>query len=278
MSNKRSNSQLSPEQLFNNQNKKQNTETVQSKQIQQNMNNSQNSAAADAFSWNKLCNLLDDKLKDVAKKEDVLSIKKEIDELREENVVLRNEVKMLSSRIEQIDRRSRLTNIVVSGMASANATAAKLDFINLCTNNLNVNANVVTVRALPSKGTFVFTLETYLQANNILAAKDKLKGGTIYIQKDYTKEEQNTRYNLRQLNKKISNLNLNIKVRLGEFCTFINNKKYSWMPGKFVAYSNEDADYLKNLLVQANYSMDVIVKVNIAAISNANNNVYANEQ
>lgn len=278
MNNKRNNRQLSPEQLITNQNKKQNTQNITSKQIQQNMDNNQNSAASDAFSWNKLCNLLDDKLKDVAKKEDVLSIKKEIDDLREENVVLRNEVKKLSSRIEQIDRRSRLTNIVVSGLASANAAAAKLDFIDLCTNKLIVNANVVTVRVLPSKGTFLFTLETYLQANNVLAAKDKLKGDMIFIQKDYTKEEQDTRYNLRQLNKKISNLNLNIKVRLGEFCTFINNKKYTWMLGKFVAYSNEDADYLKNLLIQANYSMDVIVKVNIAANSNAINNIYANEQ
>lgn len=276
MNNKRSR-QLSPEQLITNQNKKQNTQNITSKQIQQNMANNQNSAS-DAFSWNKLCSLLDDKLKDVAKKEDVLSIKKEIDELREENAVLRNEVKMLSSRIEQIDRRSRSTNIVVNGLVSANAAAAKLDFMDICTNKLYVNANVVTARSLPSKGTFMFTLETYLQATNVLAAKDKLKGGTIFIQKDYTKDEQNTRFNLRQLNKKILNLNMNIKVRLGEFCTFINNKKYTWMLGKFIAYSTDDANYLKNLLIQANFNVDVGVNVYEAAKSKGSNNENTNEQ
>lgn len=120
----------------------------------------------------------------------------------------------------------------------------------------------------------MFTLETYLQATNVLAAKNKLKGSKIFIQKD----EQNTRFNLRQLNKKILNLNMNIKVRLGEVCTFINNKKYTWMLGKFIAYSNDDANYLKNLLIQANFTVDVTVNVTEAAKSNGSINVNTNVQ
>lgn len=258
MNNKRRR-QFSPEQLFDNRNKKQNTSSLAigiNKQTQQIMGTEKN----DVFSWDKLCNMLDSKLKDVAKKEDVLLIKTEIDDLREENVQLRKEVKMLTSRIEQIDRRSRASNIVVSGMLCNNISAAKFDFINLCNNSLGVNAKVVNARSLPSINTFLFTLETNLQAVNVLEAKNKIRGTKIFIQKDYTKEEQNMRYNLRHINKSISKYNMNIKVRLGEFCTYINDKKYTWEDGKLVALSNTDAETLRNLLVKANLSTAVIVK------------------
>ena len=46
-------------------------------------------------------------LKMLQKKDDVLSIKSDIDELREEYAKYRNEVKTLYFRIEQIDRRTR---------------------------------------------------------------------------------------------------------------------------------------------------------------------------
>lgn len=271
MSNKRSR-QLSPEQLINNNNKKQNINCNQ-----QNMDANKNDTA-DVFSWNKLCSLLDDKLKDVAKKEDVQSIRIEMDELRVENTKLRNEVKVLSSRIEQIDRRSRSSNIVVSGLVCVNAAAAKAVFNKLCTDSLNVYANVVTVRDLPAKNTFLFTLESQLQVVNVLGAKDKLKGGTIFMHKDYTKDEQNIRYNLRKLNKTISNLNMNLKVRLGEFCSYIDNRKYSWALGKIVAYSVDDHEFLIKLLSKSNYSIDVIVKDNSVTNANASTSINNNTQ
>lgn len=98
-----------------------------------------------------------------------------------------------------------------------------------------------------------------MQVNNVTAAKNKLKGNTIYIQKDYTEEEQNARYNLRQISKCISGKNSNVKVRLGEFCIFVNNNRYTWSSGKIIANSNSDAEYLRNLLTECSYTADVCV-------------------
>lgn len=214
----------------------------------------------DVFSWEKFCNILDLKLQDVAKKDDFGPIVAEIMELRDENKKLRNEISQLTSRLEIIDRKTRSTNIIVNGMKSKNLTTAKTDFTQLCSNTLGVNANVVTARALPNEERYIFTLESNFQAANVLAAKDKLKGKDIFIQKDYTKDEQNVRYNLRKLNRNISKLKKNAKVRMGEFCVFINDRKYSWMKGQVAAYNNDDAQYLKSILSDDSYPIGVIAK------------------
>lgn len=249
MSNKRSINTTSPEQLLNDNNKKQITKQTMSQQ-----NN------ADVFSWNIFSSILDEKLKDVAKKEDLVTLKNEIEELKEENKKLRSDINKLATRLEYIDRKTRSANVVVSGLNSTNIIDAKTDFVDLCTNTLKVNINVVTVRSLPSNRTFLFTLETNMQALNVLAAKGNLKGVAIYIQKDYTYDEQHARYNLRKISKNLSALNKNLKVRLGEFCIFVNNKKYTWSTGKVFACSNADADFLRSLLSDANYPLDVVAK------------------
>lgn len=255
MSFKRHRNLSSPEQLTNNNYKKQLTTNIMD-----------NQTTPDVFSWDKLCNLLDAKLKDVTRKEDLVSIKTEIEELREENVKLRNDINKLTTRLEYIDRRTRSANIVVSGLNSNSNNEAKNEFTKLCTNVLKVNIHVVNARKLPSKNTFLFTLETNMQAINVIAAKGNLNDGSIFIQKDYTNEEQNVRYNLRQINKAVANPQNNLKVRLGEFCIFINNKRYTWSMGKAVANCNDDAVFLRNLLSEANSSIDVTVR-------NMNNNV-----
>ena len=40
-------------------------------------------------------------------------------------------------------------------------------------------------------------------AQNVVMSKSKLRGRRIYIQKDYRSEEQQVRFNLRQLSKNI---------------------------------------------------------------------------
>lgn len=182
MNNKRSRNLSSPEHLPNN-NKKQLT-----KQIMENQ-----TATPDVFSWNQLCNLLDSKLKDVARKEDLVSIKTEIEELREENTKLRQDVNKLSSRLEFIDRRTRSANIVVNGLNSEKMHDVKTEFVNLCTNVLNVDVYVVNTRKLPAKKSFLFALGSCMQASNVLNAKGNVKNKEIFIQKDYTKYEQHVR-------------------------------------------------------------------------------------
>lgn len=53
-----------------------------------------------------------------------------------------------------------------------------------------------------------------------------------------------------------------MKIRLGEFCIFVNDKKYTWSSEKVVAYSTADAEFLKMLLSEACFAVDVITRVN----------------
>lgn len=252
MNNKRTFDSTSPDNTENNNSKKH--------LICQNMSANNQSPSQDVFSWEKFSSLLDDKLKDVARKTDLLAIKADIDELKEENIKLKNDVKKLTSRLEYIDRRSRSANVVVGGLNVSNIQNAKAEFTKLCSDVLNVNIDVVSTRMIAAGKTFLFSLGSSTQAFNVVAAKGKLKGQQVYIQKDYTEEEQNVRYNLRQLSKKITQINQSVKVRLGEFCIFINNIKYTWSSGKVIAYSNNDAEYLNNLLTECNYRIDVCVR------------------
>lgn len=211
----------------------------------------------DVFSWDKLCGLLDEKLKDVTRKEDLAVIRSEIDDLKSENIKLKEDIKKLTSRIEVIDRKSRATNVMVNGLDCTAVPSAKTKFMDICKNILQVEVNVISTRIISSGKSCLFTLETSSQANNVLTAKGKLKGQQIYIHKDYTEDDQCSRYNLRQISKVISKSKKDVKVRLGEFAIFINDKKFTWFNGKIKAYSDNDTEYLRKLFDECGCSYDV---------------------
>lgn len=219
--------------------------------------------SGDVFSWDRLSQLMDVKLVDVARKSDLLEVNTQIEELREENRQLKDDIKKLSSRLELIDRKSRAASIVVGGLNSNNIHTAKAEFIDICLKLLEVHVNVLSVRILSKKMNFLFNLESTVQVNNIMAAKGKLQGVPVYIQKDYTEEEQSTRYNLRMISKSISKKDATIKVRLGEFCIFVENKKYTWSKGNVVAYCSNDADFLLNILEKCGHLVEVVVRNNL---------------
>lgn len=249
MSNKRTLQFTSPEY----------TEKNNSKKFLQNNNMANQTNPQDVFSWDKLCSLLDDKLKDVTRKSDLVELKSDIEELKEENKKLKNDVKKLTHRLETIDRRSRSSNVMVAGLSSNNIHTAKTEFLKLCSDMLKININIMSTRMIAGGRSFCFTLETSMQAYNVISAKRKLDGQNIFIQKDYTEEEQNVRYNLRQISKNIAKHDKSIKVRLGEFCIFINNNKYTWSNGKILTNSDNNAEYLSKLLADCNYPIEVCV-------------------
>lgn len=214
----------------------------------------------DVFSWEKFSKILDEKLSDVARKTDLASLQAEIDDLKTENCKLKNDVKKLSSRLEFIDKNFRSTNIMVTGLNSNNIGEAKEDFSKLCSDVLQVNANVVSARVIVPKKSFCFSLESYIQAHSIIAAKNKLRGRSVYMQRDYTENEQNVRYKLRCLSKQISNNNKSVRVRLGEFCIYVNHKRYTWGSDKVLANSRVDEEYLKRFLAECNCKIEVGVK------------------
>lgn len=271
MSNKRTLEETSPDHSENNNSKKH--------LILQNMAQNNQTDNRDVFSWNRFSDLLDDKLKDVARKTDLIAIQTEMQELKEENLRLKNDLKKLTSRLEYIDRRSRSSNVIVSGLNCKNIQAAREGFTKLCSDVLLVNVEVMSCRMIAYEKSFLFSLGSSVQAYNVIAAKGILKGQNVFIQKDFTEEEQHVRYNLRQLSKKITKGDKSVKVRLGEHCIYINNNKYTWSNGKVYADSANNAEYLKMLLLQCNFEIDVSVKGNLNAIkSNVKNKDILNDQ
>lgn len=222
--------------------------------------------SCDIFSWDvfelKLGNMLDKKLEDVAKKDDLTPLRLEIEQLRNENVRLKEELDVMNNKLEHVDRISRRSNIIVSGLQSTNTRQATDDFNSICSRTLQTNGHVVESRQIKTKDgfSFVFTMESPLQVNNIIAVKKRLDGSAIYIQKDYTSGERQMRYNLRLLGKSIIKLDKKIKVRYGETSIYINDKVFSWRNGFYEAKQNKDADFLRGLMKKLNIECNVTVK------------------
>lgn len=213
------------------------------------------SNAKDVFSWDKLGEMLDEKLKDVAKKEDLIEMRNEIRELQQENIQLKEEMKKLTSRLEIIDRRSRSSNVVVSGLTCTSSLLAKKEFTKICTEIMNVDVDVVTTRMVGSGRLFIFTLGSCIQTQKVLSAKRNLNGKNIFIQRDYTESEQSIRYNMRKLKNEVLNKRINVNVRLAEFSIYINEKRFNWSQGKIIAASECDAAFLKEIIGENVYDI-----------------------
>ena len=81
---------------------------------------------------------------------------KKIDALEKENLQLKKEINIMSSRMEIIDRKTRSTNIVINGLESTDITAAKTKFSELCSGVLNVNVPCSNVAKLSRNFQFQF--------------------------------------------------------------------------------------------------------------------------
>lgn len=208
----------------------------------------------------KLSAALDLKLHDVARKDDLQPLSMEIQHLRSENTHLKEELQAMKNRLEFIDKSSRRANIVVSGLSNTNAQLAVAEFNDLCSNVLNTPAIVKESRPVHGGKSFVFSLDSALQVNNIIAAKRHLKGTTIFVQKDYTADERNKRFQLRQLGKNITKLGDKIKVRFGEFCIYVNDIQFTWNKGKVEAAKIQDVEFLRGIVTKAKFTCDIIVR------------------
>ena len=96
-------------------------------------------------------------------------------------------------------------------------------------------------------------------AQNVVMSKSKLRGRRIYIQKDYRSEEQQVRFNLRQLSKNIKDKDKSIKVRLGEFCIFIDDRKFAWSNNNIVSFTSEDYVYLEDIFKKLKLKNNIIM-------------------
>lgn len=221
------------------------------------------STTGDSFSWavfdSKLNTALDNKLENVVKKEDILTITTDIQQLRNENTRLQNELISIKSRLEHVDKISRRNNIIISGLTSRFVPQALNEFGTLCNTTLNVSVNVVEVRKISNGKSFILTLNSPMEVNAVLSCRRSLSGSNIYIDKDYTADERNKRYFLRQIGKNVKKADKNVKIRYGDHRIFINDKAYTYVGDKVIASNKPDAEFLQKMFANVNFACKVDV-------------------
>lgn len=219
---------------------------------------------ADCFSWAmfdmKLNSALDAKLECVVKKEDLVPISTEIQQLRNENNRLQKELQVVKSRLEIVDKASRRNNIVVSGFKSSFVPEILNEFKEICATTLKVSVNIVEARRIASGKSLLLVLNSPLEVNDIIAVRRRLAGTNIYIDKDFTAEERSNRYFLRQIGKSVKKADKHAKVRQGDHRVFINDKPFSCVGEKIIASNKSDAESLRKLLSTVNFECVIDVK------------------
>lgn len=215
---------------------------------------------ADCFSWEKLSDVLDAKLENVVKKDDLASVSNEVRDLRCQNNRLQQELQTMKSRLEQVDKASRRNNVVVSGLKSKFVQHALKEFDDICASTLRVAVNVVEARKIASGKSFLLSLNSAKEVNEVLSARKNLTGSNIYIDKDYTMDERSKRYFLRQVGKNAKNADRQIKIRYGDSRLYVDDKPFYCADEKIIAANKADAEFLRKLLSKANYACDIEVK------------------
>ncbi|XP_075147366.1 uncharacterized protein LOC142221496 [Haematobia irritans] len=114
-------------------------------------------------------------------------------------------------------------------------------------------------------------MNSRLEANNIYHNRRLLSGTNIFVDKDYPVEARNKRFILRQIGNEVKKANSLLKVGIGDSRIFIDNKPFSYMDNKIVANTNNDADFLKKILLYTSYEI-VVKEPRHKNAANINNN------
>lgn len=218
------------------------------------------SETADVFSWATFDTKMEKYLENVAKKEDVIELQRNLNDVKQENAALRHDVEQLKAKIEMLDKNMRRSNVIFSGIKCTSVAAAKSNIINICKKTLNVKVNIVRTVMLKSNYEFLVELETTQQAINIIMKGSKLKDSGIYVQRDFTADDREKRYELRKLKNVLKKVDETILCKFKNVSLVVNDKQYDWCDGDVVARSQDDKDSLMAHLEKADTLYNVVVK------------------
>jgi len=212
----------------------------------------------DAFSWKTLCDLLDAKLHNVAKKDDLAALQTEIQQLRNENLVLKSAVLTLERKLESVDKSSRRTNVIVNGLKSQSSSDASTEFEGICRAKLKTTTKIATVRKMRNGRGFIFGFDSVRDTEAIIAARKALKGTKIFINRDLTENERQTRVKLANIAKTLEETDNQLKVRYTDFSVFVNDIHLSMHNNKMQVNDTKDAEFLKNIFEKANLAIEIV--------------------
>lgn len=226
------------------------------------------SETGDAFSWDIFDRKISKLLENVAKKDDILDLQRNLDEVKEENKNLRNDLENLKSKMSAIDKFMRRSNVIFSGINCENYQTAKTRIMDICLNILNIHVNITKVVMLKRNYEFLVELETNQQAIKIILSGSKLKNLGIFVHKDYSSEDRDKRFQLRKLKKKLRECDNSTKCTFKNTSILVDDKQYNWHDGNVIAGSVDDKNFL--LAKLGNFSDEFNIVVNQRPSRNIN--------
>lgn len=248
-------------------------------------NPNQNVGAMSAVSLKAMFSaLLEEKMENLATKEDIEVIKTQmqnvtiqVEELKMENQHLKDTINIMqierkndNIRLEMIENQFRKKNLIFKGIEAKNTSLSEA-VKNICKNNLKVNRSYIvkSVKKLTSykgKLAVIAEMESADVVEDLLKRSKLLKGTTLYLEKDLSKAKQQHKKVMIELKKdlvavdkahRVSVINEKLKVEDKWFFWDANNNlKCGALNGGAVLEK-----YYKNVTLDLDYNR-ILAKVN----------------
>lgn len=193
--------------------------------------------------WERMMNMLQNFKKDMMQElrtireeqraytQELKKVKETNEMLTKENIELKNDIKIINNKLENIDRQNRRSNLVIQGLNIANNGEDSIrDEIELfIKTNLDVEVKIQKARKL-ANGMYWIQMGNTDDKYMVMKNKSKLRGQKIYINEDMSKEQ-------REIQKKIEihakeERKDGKKVKIGYKKLIINGEKWNWNPIK----------------------------------------------
>lgn len=185
---------------------------------------------------------INDKLNQMATKEDIKSLIKDVTKLKntcnslnEEMESSRKREEILEQRIEKLEMQIKRKNIIVHGLHSATINDAineiKLiykDVMGIKTSSIEKITNIFFIGNQKENKTLLMEIPNYEINKEIFNNAKKLKGTNISIQRDLPYNVRKRRANLRKYAAKIKEVNQSLNVIIKGDAICIDDEKFIW--------------------------------------------------
>lgn len=222
--------------------------------------------------------LFDDKMKNLLTKYDLEEISHhmrelftQIEELKSENQALKNEIQKMktnhlkdNSRFEHVEEKLRRKNVIFQGVKEQKSKSLNEIVKTICNKNLKMNhpvAIISTRKLCDFKGnlTILAEMESEQCVREVLKRSKLLKGTSIYVDRDLSKEKQQQRKAMITLKKEILSKNKSLKVSVINEKLKVAKHWFTWNDKKELTCGNQNAKLVlqnlyKNVILDLDYN------------------------
>lgn len=232
--------------------------------------------------------LLDDKLKNLPTKSDLLEVKdnvkevkSEVNKLIEENKNLQDEIHMLKRNREQDQQRMRRLEedlgkkkLIIKGLTSQRYPKEAVK--NMFYDKLNIHNGVEVeyvkkIHEKDEKMSVLVELKSAEMVSEVFRNVKKLRGTSIFIERDLCTERQTNKKVMLQLKREFLKLNKNKKIRVTNDKLVIDGKWFSWNNNKILMCGKKTGmEELVNIFGHSIQNVSLDFKIIMANIDSKN--------